>query len=181
MIFFSVLVFICLISAFITCALGVFVLARNPSPAVNRLFFAMMIGATYWALGEYLIWTAGGADGLRFWLRVSAFWPVVIAIAVHFILTFTRGPSAKEKHRPLLLAVLYIPALIVSLLGLFTDTLFTVGYQPDTGWVYLPAMQSPVYQVAGIYIIAVMLWATCATIISWQHADREKIRHQNGW
>jgi PAS domain S-box-containing protein len=179
MILFNVLVFTCLISAFISCSLGVFVLAKNPASAANRLFFAMMLGATYWALGEYLIWTADGADGLRFWLKVSAFWPVVIAIAVHFILTFTGRPPAQEKHPALLLALLYIPALIFSLLGIFTDTIFTVDFQPDIGWVYLPVVQSPVYLASGIYIIAVMIWATYATVTSWQRAEREKIRSQN--
>jgi PAS domain S-box-containing protein len=179
MILFNVLVFTCLISAFISCSLGVFVLAKNPSSAVNRLFFAMMLGATYWALGEYLIWTAVGADGLHFWLKVSAFWPVVIAIAVHFILTFTGRPPAQENHPVLLLALLYIPALIFSLLGIFTDTMFTVDFQPEFGWVYLPVVQSPVYLTSGIYMIAVMIWATYATVTSWQHAEREKIRSQN--
>lgn len=179
MIFFTVLVYICLASAFISCALGFFVLAKNSSSAVNRLFFAMMIGATYWALGEYLIWTASGADGLRFWLKISAFWPVVVAVAVHFIITFTGRPLVRGTHPAFPLALLYIPALIFSLLGIFTDAVFTVGYVPAVGWVYLPALQNPVYQASGIYIIAIMLWATYETIESWRRAKEEKIRRQN--
>ena len=179
MIFFTVLVFICLLSAFISCALGFFVLAKNSSSAVNRLFFAMMIGAAYWALGEYLIWTAGGPDGMRFWLKASAFWPVVAAIAVHFILTFTGRSLERGKHPMLPLALLYLPALAFSLLGIFTDAVFTVGYMPAVGWMYLPVVQSPIYLASAIYLIAIMLWATCETIVSWRRATVEKIRRQN--
>ncbi|MFA7695317.1 MAG: histidine kinase N-terminal 7TM domain-containing protein [Methanoregula sp.] len=178
MIFFTVLVFTCLVSAFISCALGFFVLGKNSSSEVNRLFFAMMLGATYWALGEYLLWTAGGADGLHFWLKVSAFWPVVIAICIHFILTFTGHPFSKAKYPPLMRALLYIPALIISLVGIFTDEIFTVVYQPDVGWEYMQVDQSPVNLAVGIYILAVLLWAMYVTVTTWQHAKDEKIRHQ---
>jgi len=177
MLLFTVLVFTCLISAFITFGLGIFVLARNPASVVNRLFFAMMLGATYWALGEYLLWTASGADGLRFWLKASAFWPLVIAIAVHFILAFTSHPFAQEKRRMYLIALLYIPSLVFSFIGLFTDAIFTVGYETGIGWVYEPA-QNPANIVAGIYIIAMMCLATYATALSWQHVEKKKIRHQ---
>jgi len=178
-IIFTVLVFTCLISAFISCALGFFVLAKNTSSAVNRLFFAMMIGATYWALGEYLLWTANGAEGVHFWLKVTAFWPLVLAITAHFVLTFTGRPLAREKHPLILLAILYTPALIVSLLGVFTDSLYTVGLRPGAGWIYIPALQSLAYRATGIYIFVVMLWAIYATMASWQQTRQERIRHQS--
>ncbi|MEN6396710.1 MAG: histidine kinase N-terminal 7TM domain-containing protein [Methanoregula sp.] len=173
---FTVLVFTCLISAFITFGLGIFVLARNPASEVNRLFFAMMLGATYWALGEYLLWTASGADGLRFWLKASAFWPLVIAIAIHFILTLTNHPFPQEKRRRYIIALLYIPGLMFSFIGLFTDAIYTVGYESGIGWVYEPA-QNPANMISGIYIIAMMFLATYATALSWRHAEK-KTRQQ---
>lgn len=174
------LVFACLFSAFVSCALGVFVLAKNSASRVNRLFFALMAGMTYWALGEYLLWTADSPDGLSFWLHASAFWPLVIAIGVYFILTFTdRWPVVRKSHPWLIHILLFLPAIIFSLIGLCTDMIFTRGYQPGIGWVYAPAWQSTVYLASGLYVIVIMIWATYATLVSWQQAEREKIRQQN--
>ena len=64
--------------------------------------------------------------------------------------------------------------------GAFTDTLFTVAYIPGTGWVYAPVLSSSVYLASGIYMIAIMLWATWATMVSWQRAEQEMTRRQNG-
>lgn len=174
---FSILVFICLISAFISCSLGVFVLAKNPASAVNRLFFATMVGATYWALGEYLLWTAGSVEGTTFWLRASAFWPVVVALAVHFVVTYTGSPITREKHPVLLLSLLYIPAFVFSVIGVCTDALYSVSYEAGIGWVY-HSTESPVYLASAIYIVVIMFWAVYRTILSWLHAKQEKIRDQ---
>ncbi len=139
----------------------------------------MMIGAAYWALGEYLLWTAGSADGLAFWLHASAFWPVVIALSVHFILTFTgRWPKAKDLSR-ILHVLLFVPAIAFSFAGVFTDLLYTVDNIPGIGWVYVPAASSPVYLASGLYVIVIMVWATAATMIAYERAERSRIREQN--
>ncbi len=161
-----------------SCGLGVFVLAKNPSARVNQLFFGMMMGAAYWALGEYLLWTAGSAEGLSFWLHVSGFWPVVIAVSVYFILTFTgRWPKEKGISR-ILQVLLFVPALVLSLAGVFTDLLYTVENIPGIGWVYVPA-SSLVYFINGFYVIVIMIWATAATVMAYNQADRVRIREQN--
>ena len=174
---FGILVFVCLISAFVTCSLGAFVLAKDPGSLVNRLFFATMIGGTYWALGEYLLWTAGSAEGMTFWLRASAFWPVVVAIAVHFVVTFTGRPLYREKHPALLFCLLYVPALIFSVIGACTSALFSVSYKPGPGWVYLPT-ENVLSLILGAYIFVLMLWAVHKTIRSWKSTKQEKIRDQ---
>ncbi len=140
----------------------------------------MMIGATYWALGEYLLWTADSADGLAFWLHASAFWPFVAALCVYFIITFTgRWPKTK-KMSMILRVLLFVPALVFSLAGMFTDTLFTVDYVFGIGWVYEPVFSSVVYLVSGLYMIVIMVWATGATMVAWQRAERESTRQQSG-
>jgi PAS domain S-box len=177
---FHLLVLTCLLSAFVSCALGVFVLAKNSQSPVNRLFFAMMIGATYWALGEYLLWSAGNADGLSFWLHASAFWPLVTAVCVFFIITFTgRWPKGHDLSWALRL-LLFVPAIIFSLAGAFTDSFYTVEYVSGTGWIYVPVFSSSMFLICGIYIIAIMLWATAATMIAWRRAEQERTRRQNG-
>jgi PAS domain S-box-containing protein len=171
---------ICLLSAFVSLALGVFVLAKNSQSRLNRLFFAMMIGAAYWALGEYHLWSAGNADGLSFWLHASAFWPLVTAVCVYFIITFTGRWPKDQALSWALRALLFLPAVFFSLAGVLTDSFFSVEYIPGTGWVYVPILSSSVYLASGIYMILIMLWATGATMIAWQRAEQEMTRRQNG-
>lgn len=176
----SVLLASCFVSAFITCALGTFVYAKNSSSPVNRLFFALMLGATYWAAGEFLIWQSGTAEGVTLWLKTSAFWPFVIALTVHFTLTFTGHPLSLRKYRPVLLAVLYIPTILCALAGLLTGTIYRVGYVPGTGYVYLPALGSPAFIVQTIYIVVIMLFAEFISISAWLRAPSGRARLQFG-
>ncbi len=179
MVIFTYLVFFCLISALVTYGLGVYVFAKNPSSAVNRLFLATMLAATYWALGEFFIWQAAGYDETWFWLKASAFWPLVAVLTVHFILAFTGHPLAKEKRRGVLLIALYFPAILIALVEIFTGQIYTVGYQPGIGYVYLPVSASPAYQIEAAYITFVMIAAAYVSISSWQKARPGKIRRQN--
>ncbi|MCQ8893520.1 MAG: hypothetical protein NQU46_02650 [Methanolinea sp.] len=47
MVILTLMAFFCLICAFITFGLGIYVIARNPHSLVNRLFLLSMILATY--------------------------------------------------------------------------------------------------------------------------------------
>nr|WP_214020236.1 histidine kinase N-terminal 7TM domain-containing protein [Methanoculleus sp.] len=179
MILFPILVGFCVVSALITYGLGTYVFARNPSSAVNRLFLAVTLSATYWAMGEFSIWYSAGYDGCLFWLKVSSFWPLVIALTVHFTLAFTGHPLAQEKKHGVLLVVLYLPALFFALIGLSTDLIYTVAFQPGAGYVYLPASANPVYVVGRAYATLAMLWAVYAGISSWRSARPGRVRRQN--
>ncbi|RXE56112.1 histidine kinase [Methanoculleus taiwanensis] len=179
MVVFTFLVIFCLVSALITYGLGVFVFAKNPSSTVNRLFLATMLAATYWALGEFFIWQATGYDEVWFWLKASAFWPLVAALTAHFILAFTGHPLAKEKKTWHLLIALYLPALLIALVEILTGQIYTVGYEPGTGYVYLPVSASPAYQIEAIYVTLVMVTAAYISITAWRRAQPGKIRRQN--
>ncbi len=176
---FTPLVFFCLLSALITYGLGVYVYAKNPISTLNRLFLAATLTATYWALGEFLLWQAGTYDGTLFWLKASSFWTLAAAFIVHFILVFTGHPLAKKKNRGFLLAVLYLPAVLFALIEIFTDQIYTVGYEPGTGYVYLPVQTSAIQQAETVYIILVMLFAAYVSISSWRRAKPGTIRRQN--
>ncbi|MDD1693264.1 MAG: PAS domain-containing protein [Methanoregula sp.] len=172
-----ILVGFCLLSAFTTCALGFFVLAKDQKSTIAHIFFACMLGATYWALGEFFIWQAGSFDGVLFWLKVSSLWPFVITLAAHFIFAYTDNPLARPEKWPVLVACLYIPATIFSVIGIFTDT-YLVQYQAGTGYVYMPDVSSPVFQVECIFLILIMLSAICAGYVAWIHAGNEKKKKQ---
>ena len=175
---FPILIGFCAISAFITYGLGAYVFARNPLSTVNRLFLAVTFLATYWATGEFLFWHSAGYEGSLFWLRASSLWIFVVVVAVHFTLAFTGHPLVQEKKHGVLLAALYLPALLFALLGLYTDQIYTVAFQPETGYVYLPSA-GPISLAAKAYVSLVMIWAVYAGISSWWRAPPGRGRRQN--
>jgi len=168
----------CLISAFITCGLGCFVLAQKPSSIVHRLFFAVMISAAYWALGEFFIWQADSIEGVTFWLKFSSFWPLTIAFGSHFILEFT-GTLPDVWKKRIILACIYLAGILFSFTGLFTDCLYIAGFYPGTGYLYLPA-DSILCRAEVVYMAFIMLWSFGVGFISWRYSEPGVKHTQNG-
>ena len=175
----AVLVFFCLISAIVTYGLGVWVYAKNPGSAVNRLFLLAMLAASYWAAGEFLIWQSTGYDAVRFWLKASSFWTLSIVLIVHFILAFTRHPLAEKKNLKYLLVFLYLPATVISLLEIFTESIYTVISHPGLGYIYAPVTNSPSYLIESILCVLVMAFSLFVGISSWLKQAPGQIRQQN--
>jgi PAS domain S-box-containing protein len=173
------LIFSCLVSAVITYGLGVYVYAKNPKSIVNRLFLATMLMATYWAAGEYLIWTAHGYNEVWFWLKASSFWTLTIAFCLHFVLALTEHPIAKKENLRYLMVFLYLPALAISFIELFTESIFTVVYRPEPGFIYVPVRQSLAYQAESTYLILVMVFALYVGLSSWHKRGPGNVRRQN--
>jgi PAS domain S-box-containing protein len=173
----AVLSLFCLLSAFITFGLGAAAYIRSPQSAVNRLFLLAMVAASYWAFGEFMIWQAGSPEGVTFWLKACSFWPFVIAFTIHFVLTLTR-PSVYERTRHLFLAIIYLPAGIISLILLFTNWIFITGFIPGTGYTYIPIRNSLAYQLESGYILLMMLCAVGVIIAYWRQATTNEVKNQ---
>lgn len=175
----SDLAFFCLFSAVITYGLGIFVYAKDPVSSVNRLFLAAMLAAAYWATGEFMIWQSTGYAGVHFWLKASAFWPLAIAFILHFTLMFTHHPASRRKNRWWLILLLYLPATIFSLAGIFTDQLYTVRFHPEIGYIYVPVSGSLAYQAMAAFIVIVMAFAISVGFASWLRTNDGNLRRQN--
>ncbi len=177
---FAALVGFCLFSALITYSLGIFVYAQKPASAIHRLFLALMVAATYWALGEFFIWQAPDYGLFIFWLKASSVWTIVVALTVHFIIAFIDAIPSKGMKRALILgSSLYLPAVLFTLIGIFTDWIFIVAYEPGFGYVYFPVLTNPVCQIITLYYFLLIIWAVSAIFLSWQRAPHGRIRHQN--
>ncbi len=174
-----ILVSFCLVSAIITYGLGVFAYAKNPASRVNRLFLATMLMTTYWAAGEYLIWTARDYNGVVFWLKASSFWPFAVAFILHFILALTDHPYAKKENLRYLGVFLYLPALAISGALLVTDAILKVVYETGLGFVYAPVRDSPAYQAESTFIVLAMAFALYVGFSSWYRQEPGAVRQQN--
>jgi len=175
----TVLVFFCLASAVITYGLGLYVFSKNSGSAVNRLFLLAMLAASYWAAGEFMIWQSAGYDAVRFWLKVSAFWTFAIVFTFHFILAFTRHPLAEKQNLKYLLVFLYTPAILISLIEIFTESVYTVVQEPGLGYVYTPALDSPVYLAESVLFVLVMVVALYIGFSSWLKQKPGRARQRN--
>jgi len=178
MVIFSILIFFCLLSAFTVCALGFFVYGRNPESRMNRLFLVSMLGASYWALGEFFFWLAPSVADAEFWLKFSSFWPVAIALAAHFVLTYIDHPLARPAKMRLLFAGLYLPALLFSLVNLCTDATYYVTTRAGNTFYYVPNVSSAMYQLECLFILLIMIGTIWAGVAAWQHADRRSKKTQ---
>ncbi|WP_292416178.1 ATP-binding protein [Methanoregula sp.] len=173
---YPVLAGFCLVSAFITCALGFFVYAKDPRSRINQLFLVGMLGGTYWAMGEFFFWQAASYDAALFWLKASALWPLVIAVTTHFILEFTEYPFARKTKNALLILCLYLPASAITFLGITSGALYSVVYQEGAGFVYVADMTSPIYPLVAVFSVIIVIWAVLACSAAWHRAKSEKRR-----
>lgn len=174
----TVLVFFCLASAIITYGLGLCVYTKNPGSAVNRLFLLGMLAATYWAAGEFMIWQSTSYDAVRFWLKASSFWILSIVLTLHFVLAFTRHPFAEKQNLKYLLFFLYLPAILISLVEIFTDLVFIVTEEPGYGYVYVPAADGLGYIVESAAVL-VMIFSFYIAISSSLKQGPGRVRQQN--
>lgn len=174
----SVLVFFCLASAVITYSLGLCVYAKNPGSPLHRLFLLAMLAASWWAAGEFMIWQSTGYDAVRFWLKASAFWTLAIVLMAHFILAFTRHPFADPRNLKNQVLFLYVPAVIVALVGIFTDQLYTVVPSPEHGFIYVPVTGSPAYLAETVLFVILTVFSLYICIHAWQKQPAGQARQQ---
>ncbi|NLV28372.1 MAG: PAS domain S-box protein [Methanomicrobiales archaeon] len=168
----------CIFSAVITYGLGIFIYAKNPDNRVNRLFLLVSIMASYWAVGEFLIWHQNSYENVWFWLKASSLWTLVIVMCIHFILAFADHPLSKPGKFLYLIVILYIPALCISLLNVFTDYIFTVDYSPSFRYYYTPTHTNPWYQISTCYFLLLFIWGLYVGFRSRISAGKDKFKKQ---
>ncbi len=169
----------CLASAFITFGLGILILSRNRETTANRIFIAVMFFATYWALGEFFFWNAASFESAVFWLKASAFWPLTVACTIHFVLVFAHPSAQKTKEYLAFLTCTYLPAVVLSLTGLCTDSIYLVEPLEGGGFAYIPVLESPAYLFQVLFIIGVMLIGMYISLACWRRSGQGTKRRQN--
>jgi len=89
-----------------------------------------------------LIWQVRTPENIGLYLRVSAFWPIVIGVFFHFVTVFCDHPLARKENLWALILGVYAPSLAISLIGLLTDDLYRAIYRERYGYVYTPVTGS---------------------------------------
>jgi PAS domain S-box-containing protein len=90
------------------------------------------------------------------WFKMGSAWPVVIAAYLHFFLIFTKRTSLQSRRTSF---VLYMPALVFSVIGLTTSFVSGVPTREYWGWTYSVPETTVVYNLTA-------LWALFLTFLS---------------
>jgi hypothetical protein len=144
-------------------------LSEKPPFQKHIAFFALSISICYWALAGFGVRVSPHAELARFWNTFGMFCLITPAILFHFTLLL-RGMII----RPFALFLIYVPAIIISLLYGLTDFVI-IGYQPDEWrWKYLMNTGMPAFYfisaVAGGF--GLVLSGFC--FYSWIHSENAK-------
>jgi PAS domain S-box-containing protein len=125
---------ISLIGAVLSLALGFFVVAREPSNRVHRMFLLFCLSVAYWCFTEYGYRQAELYAIASFWLKLSAICPLVISVFLHFALVYT-GIHTSGRRR-WILPLVYGPAIMFSLIDLPTSKITGQPMHAYWGWTY---------------------------------------------
>ena len=164
--------------AFITIfSLGLYVDFQNSRAAINRVFFYYCIAAALSAFAGFNSITAESIGHLTVWMYVQlAIWPFLLACQLHFVLVFAE--RVKVLRWGVLLAVIYVPAIVLSGLNLFHDDFRWIPVREAWGGTWLPPTSSPLYDIASAWMVAI---AVLPFLLCLQYAcsetDPRKKRH----
>jgi signal transduction histidine kinase len=122
-----------LIPALLNVAVLAYLVLRVKKTAVTYTFAAFVASLTVWQISDTMTRLSSTAEGATFWIRALGLGALLITpIGLHFALLFTGREGLARS--PLVLALLYLPALgfeVFARAGL-NDT--TLGASTDWGW-----------------------------------------------
>ena len=102
-----------LLAFFIAVFLAYFAYIRNPAGRINRLFCLLGIVLAYSAFTEFGYRQADTLQIAQLWYRIGGFWPIGIAVLLHFVLVYTKRTRFMRFWGYL---AIYGPALVFSIL-----------------------------------------------------------------
>ncbi len=114
------------IGGLISALIGFFVLYKNPKDTASRIFFLLMLGLTIWLFGELFMHASTENATALSWGKTSNVGFILIPIfLLHFTLIYPK-PVLTEKNRKLFM-LLYLPILLIIILMVATNSMFTVA------------------------------------------------------
>jgi PAS domain S-box-containing protein len=143
----SVFALIPLLTAVASLLMGNFVYYLNPRNVVNRMFFYCCLSFTYMGFAEFAFRQSDTYETALFLSKMSALWPFMFSISIHFVLVFIEKTKQLKKQH--IFFLVYLPAL-------FFSTLEFLGLPPiellklSWGWRYSYQLESVVF-ILGIF------------------------------
>ena len=145
-----------LLASYICFSLGILIYQKDPKNEVNRIFMLVCILYGYLAFAEFGYRQADTISEASTWFKMGSVWPFAIATYLHFFLIFTNRTSFQSRRTSF---VVYMPALVFSVIGLTTTFVSGAPTKEYWGWTYSVPETMVVYNVTA-------LWALVLTFLS---------------
>ena len=146
-----------LLAAFLSIALGTFVLSRDHRSPLNRVTMLLTLAVGWSAFAEFEFRQATNFDEAMVWLRLASAWPFVFALIAHFILILTE--AGRRWLHPVSLALLYGSAITLAIVDVTTDQLSGVPFEVWYGWSWdYPETWGVALYVAGYWVHVLSLF-----------------------
>lgn len=134
--------FLPLAAFFANSILACYVLYKNPTDRLNKLYSLFAVALATWAIGDFLTFTSTTSETGLYWNHLTLIGAcLTVAFLLHFFLIFTKSKWIVKK---LYLITLYLPALVIIFLS-FTTNLISEsaemtwwGYNIVRGILYIP-------------------------------------------
>jgi two-component system, cell cycle sensor histidine kinase and response regulator CckA len=129
-----------LINFVLAVSLGMVVFYHNPRSSLNRMFFFLCLSLGAWAFIEFGYRLTDTYETALFWNRIDVFWVLAIPFTLHMALLYI--DRADLLKRPLILGLIYVPAVVMGIIDLTTDLISGPPAREFWGWTFAPASSS---------------------------------------
>jgi PAS domain S-box-containing protein len=160
---------ISLIAAIICMFLANFIYYYNPKNRLNRLMAVLALFVGFLAFVEFAYRQAETLSTAIFWLQISFLWPFVPALMLNIALIF-RAKFEFHKNKILYLLI-YIPAIIISGIGVGTNLLTNGAVLMYYGWTYNIPSDASFFVLMSFWTI---LYALTAVMIFFSYYKNSK-------
>lgn len=137
-------------------ALAVYYLDRKSR--TNRLFTAILILGSFWALTEFLRFQVTSFLAAYLLNKALVIWPLYSVLLLHFALVYTDSDLLKHK---IVYILLYVPAAVFATIDLTTDLISTQPIQYQGGYQFSTPLliQSPVATIDNLWALSISITA----------------------
>ena len=123
-----------LITALFTFFLGTMIYARNTKDHLRLIFFLYCVVNSILAFVEFSLREAPDYSSALYWAKYTYLSPIAASLLFHFCFKFNQMPKKNFKIK--IYFIIYIPALIIVVLALFTNLIEDGVFQLDGRWIY---------------------------------------------
>ena len=145
-----------LAASYICFPLGILVYQRDPKNTLNKMFMLSCVLLGGLAFTEFGLRQAANATTAITWIKASAFWPFSLAVYLHFILIFIKSRALNSN---IIYFLLYIPALVITVLTITTPLVSGPPEREYWGWMYSAPEPPTIYNIT-------FLWAFFMRVIT---------------
>ncbi len=140
------------LTAFLICFfLGNFIYHKNSKSQLNIMIAVLCILVGFLAFAEYQYRQTLDFETAYLWLRISGLWPLVPSVLLHISLIFT-GRTNILKNK-LTYVIIYVPAIIISILAVDTNLLLQGIVKEYWGWTYIFPVNSLLFDIMSLWTL----------------------------